>query len=226
MKIKLMDVIKKIPDMDVSFLSRRNDAERLYNWGLAERMSDYSEENRKVIIDCEQISAATSSFIDELFFVHLFSANFHHGNSVMVLTNVCEELYFNLIMAVEGKKRLIEIAKKKKQYFLTLDEYKAYCKKHTEDFDLTQCQIGSPYLLCKFNGQLEILGFADGEKQKELLQDMINNKARYTAILLGTKEDITNTAASNRLTRLFDKNLVFRQIISEDFPERYEYFYV
>lgn len=223
MIIKLFDYIDKIPGFSAFYLGNRKQAEQLYLKIAEEKLSDYSETNRKVIIDCEGISLATSSFLDELLFIQIFSANCHHGNSILILKNMCEEFYFNLKMSVEGKKKLIEEAKKKNRYFLTLQNYKEYC---SVGKSVSNVQIGSPYLLCEYNKRMEVLGFSEGEKQKKLLTNIIENKKRYTASLLAAEEHISNTAAANRLTRLFDRNLLFRQPKVDCIPEIYEYFYI
>lgn len=224
MKIKLIDEVKQVSGVDAEFLANRNDAQRVFQSVIKEKLSCYSEVNRKVVVDCQGITTASSSFIDELFFVEIFSLNYHYGNSILLLENLKGELYFNFHMAVEGKKGLIEKAKKEKKYFLTKPMYEEYKMNHPEE-DLSAVQIGSPYLLCEYSGNLGVLGFAEGEKQKILLDDMITNGKRYTTGTLAREDDISNTAAANRLSRLYEKNLVFRQVIPGSVPETYEYFY-
>ena len=221
MIINLMEIIRQISNADYWYLAGRDKAQQIFSLALEEKLSDNTEVNRRVIVDCKDIPLATSSFIDELFFIHIFDSNCRHGNSILILKNVSDELYFNLKMAVEGKKGLIEEAKKKNKFFLNIEDLKKYKESHS---NVSSCQVGSPYLLCERNGGLEILGFSEGEKQKVLLENIIQG-ARYTTSLLALKENISNTAAANRLTRLYEKNLVFRQIKPESVPEIYEYFY-
>lgn len=86
-------------------------------------------------------------------------------------------------MAVEGKKGLIEQAKKKSKLFLAIEDLIKYKESHS---NATNCQVGSPYLLRERHGILEILGFSGGEKPKVLLEDIMQG-ARYTTRLLALK---------------------------------------
>lgn len=224
MEINLMEAAKKIPGIRPEYLMVRENAKRLYEEILENRLQNDRQAQRRVVIDCTGITSASSSFLDQLLFVDIFSENYRHGNSVLVLKQMDDELYFNLSLAVEGKKGLIETAKKEKKYFLTKSHFECYRRQH-KDEDLQGCQIGSPYLLCEHHSELKGLGFAEGEKQKILLDDMIKNRVRYTTGKLAAQAGISGTAASNRLTRLFEKNLIFRRMIPDTIPETYEYFY-
>lgn len=223
MEIKLAEEVGKMPDLPVDHLAVRARAKELYKKYIADEMTGCKDTVRKVFLNCQGILSSSSSFIDELIFINIFEQNFEHGNSVLVLTKLSDEFYFDVRMAVEGKKKLIEDAKKKEGYFLTRKSAKQGLLE--QNMDGAVVQVGSPYLLCEYQGKIEVLGFNEGEKQKTLLERIVQKGERLTASQLADQEDISRTAANNRLNRLYEKNLVFREAVTDDTAEKYEYFF-
>lgn len=225
MEIILKNEYKKLDsELDGKVLFGRSNARKLYDQLIKKMLDNCNENPRKVIINCNGISAASSSFIDELFFICIFFANCQHGNSILVLNNLSDELYFNIQFAVQGKKGLIEQAKKRNAYssFSVLMTEKGESPYYEE----VCFQMGSPYLICEKDGKTIPLGFSAGEKQQELIERLITTGEKITASQLAEEEAISITAANNRLSRLFEKNLLFRESDKENSKlETYVYWY-
>ena len=227
MIIKLADEICKISNLHLDYLSDRRKAKELYEKGIECLLFSSDNPVRKIVFDCQGIMSASSSFIDELLFINMFRANYQHGNSVLLLTNLEEEFYFDVRSAVEGKKKLIEEAKKSKRYFLTIDQMHAqFPDGFLEKGSISPYQVGSPYLLCEYQKVVEVVGFSEGEKQKLLLEDIVRKGIRFTSSMLAKRENISCTAANNRLNRLHEKCLIFRGYTDMDSSEKFEYFYI
>ncbi len=219
MEIRLAEEVGKMPNLSMDYLAGRENAKELFEQKIAGQMLSSDEAVRKVVLNCRGIPSAASSFIDELLFIDIFSLNYRHGNSVLLLTDLSDELYFNVRLSVEGKKNLIEYAKKNGTYFLTIDQ-----AVH-ENSSPGLHQTGSPYLLCRHQEITEVLGFQEGEKQKLLVERIVQRGERITASMLAEQENITKTAANNRLNRLYERRLVFRKLITDNSAEKYEYFF-
>ncbi len=225
MEIRLADEIAKMPDLSPDLLASRLKAGDFFEQRIEAKLLGCTDAVRRVTFNCEGIQSSSASFLDELFFIDVFTLNFRHGNSVSVLTNLSDEFYFNLRVAVEGKKKLIENARKNGIYYRTKDEARA---EHPEGVpNHLVCQIGSPYILCEYQNGIEVLGFSEGEKQKILLERMVRGGERITAAQLAAQEEkLNNSAANNRLNRLYEKRLIFRKPMTEKALEKYEYFFV
>lgn len=79
-----------------------------------------------------------------------------------------------------------------------------------------------PYLMVECKGKITVLGFGEQEEQNKLFQYMHESRKRITSRdLIDLEPKLSIASASNRLARLYEKRLVYRE---EAVPKQYEYY--
>ena len=208
-EINLYEEASHIDLLKTGILASRKTASELFTSQLDQQYFQVSLEEQIVSVYCSGISEATSSFIDQLFFIEIY-AKLCNKNTVLLLHNLSSEFLYNLNSAAAIKAKLIAEAKKEKRYAHTIKERERLIAKSPESAGRNWI-IGSPYLLLRLDSKIVALGLSENEILSKTVSFIWNNKYSVTAKDIASAENTAINAVSNRLKRLYEKNLVFRK---------------
>lgn len=158
-------------------------------------ISDYS--NKKILpVSLKGIQSMSASVIVELFLKKFYQFCLKYENMIYYITG----------FETEFKEELIE------SFEVVVSGAKVLAKKE---------ENLSSWIIIENDG-MEILGFGENEEQYKLLKYLYNSKSRITSRkLMEMDPKLTSQSATNRLSRLYAKRLIYREQIA---PKQYEYY--
>lgn len=194
-KIKLDEVLCEC-GYEGRDISNRNKLHQIYLQYI-EPLLIKREKNEKVIfIDLAGIKSMTVSTVIGLFLKDLYSFCLHRENLVVLLGNIDKQQKEELLLEFWAA---TTIAKKIQK----------------------EGEIVNTCLLVQDENSISVVGFKDNEAQSELFYWLCKNKIKITSAYLAEKEGISLASASNRLIRLYEKRIIYRDEISAN---QFEYY--
>lgn len=194
-KIKLEEVLCKC-GYEGRDISNRNKLHQIYLQHI-EPLLIKKEKNEKVIfVDLAGIQSMTVSTIIGLFLKDLYSFCLRRENLVVLLGNIDRQ--------------------QREEILLEFWAATTIAKKIQNEGELV-----NTCLLVQDENGISVVGFKDNEAQSELFHWLCKTKMKITSAYLAEKEGISLASASNRLIRLYEKRIIYREEISTN---QFEYY--
>lgn len=194
-KIKLDEVLNECGYVGRD-ISNRDKIHQIYLQYIEPLLIKGEKNEKMIFIDLSGIKSMTVSTVIGLFLKDLYSFCLHRENLIVLLGNIDKH--------------------QKEELLLEFRAATTIAKKFQNEGDIV-----NTCLLVEDENVISVIGFKDTEAQSELFYWLHENKIRITSAYLAEKEGISLASASNRLIRLYEKRIIYRDEISAN---QFEYY--
>ena len=194
-ELNLYDKLKKYYD-DGEILNREM-VHKAYKDDIEPYLLMHVNDKAILKISIKGIKSLTVSTVITLFLQDIYNFCLNYENLLFVVTDVHPEYEKELIMEF---KAATNIAKQMNKEFGN---------------NLSTC------ILVEIDNSIKVIGFEEREEQCKLFTYLYNTKIHITSGSLADKEKVSNQSASNRLSRLYEKRVLFREEVA---LKQYEYY--
>ncbi len=177
-------------------ISNRDKIHSVFENCIKPRLNRIAKDEKLIVFSLAGIKSMTVSVVIKLFLMDLYQYCFQRENLIVMVSDMDEPYKPEIMMEFHGA---IKIAKELK----------------------SEGELVNVCLLVRDKEQVSVVGFKDGEAQSELFYRLYHEKARLTSSDLVEKDNISIASASNRLARLYEKRIIYRDEISLN---QYEYY--
>ena len=194
-KIALGEILTKYYEHGEIF--NRESVHELYEQQIRRLLEEECKDEKFIAVSLKGIKSMTVSVIISLFLSDFYQFCQQHENLIYVITDFSSDPIISQEMIMEFEAATV-IAKG------MIKEGRAIATSLLVDID-----------------GIQVIGFEEREEQYKLFQYLYESKERITSGRLAEREEISNQSASNRLSRLYEKRLIYRDEIA---PKQYEYY--